>query len=72
MPNFGDRVYVRPAAGLQVQRAVGMYGQFLPEDGAEVVWDEFHHARLADGSIGLRQPRPASPAPDAPAPDEVP
>lgn len=70
MPNFGDRVYVRPAAGLQVQRAAGMYGQFLPPEGTEVVWDEFHHSRLADGSIVLNRPRPAPESP-APAVDEA-
>ena len=63
MPNLGDRVYVRPASGLQVQRASGMYGQFLPADGMEVLWDEFHHARLADGSIHLNKPRPAPETP---------
>lgn len=69
MPNIGDRVYVRPAPGLQVQRAAGMYGQFLPPDGMDVLWDDFHEARLCDGSIHLSKPRPA---PDAPPPVEVP
>ncbi len=73
MPNFGDRVHVRPAPGLQVQRAAGMYGQFLPPDGMEVVWDEFHAARLAAGEVTLATPRPAPSErkPEAPASDEV-
>lgn len=75
MPNIGDRVYVRPRPGHQVQRGAGLYGQFLPDDGMEVLWDEFHQARANDGSMLVGQ-APAAPAPapvadPAPAADEV-
>lgn len=54
MPKIGDRVHVRPAEGEAVQRGRDLFGQFLPPDGAEVVWDAYHQQRLQDGSLVLR------------------
>lgn len=53
MPNLGDRVHVRPAKGCVVQRGKDLFEQFLHADGAEVLWDTYHEARLADGSLLL-------------------
>jgi hypothetical protein len=39
-----------------------MFGQFLPPDGQEVLWDDFLHARLAEGAITWKP---------APLPDPV-
>jgi len=61
MPNFGDRVFVRPRDGQRVQRGAGLHGQFLPDEGQSVLWDEFHQARLHDGSLLIED----EPAPSA-------
>lgn len=53
MPNIGDRVRCRPAAGEAVQRGPGLAEQFLPAEGAEVTWSPYHQQRLQDGSITL-------------------
>ena len=50
---FGERVHVRPRPGHRVQRGKDLFDQFLPAEGQEVTWDEFHQARLQDGSILL-------------------
>lgn len=60
---------MRPASAERIQRGAGLFGQFLPDDGAEVVWDEFHAARLQDGSIRLGPKKPAQDVP--PIADEV-
>ena len=37
---YGTRVFVKPvSAQVRVQRAEGLYGQFLPSGGQEVLWD---------------------------------
>ena len=53
MPKIGDRVHVTPAPGEAVQRGRDLFGQFLPPNGAEVVWDAYHQQRLQDGSLVL-------------------
>lgn len=53
-PQNGERVHVIPTPGMKVQRGENMYGQFLAPDGQEVLWDEFLHARLAEGAISWR------------------
>lgn len=53
MPKFGDVVRVRPRPGLRVQRGEHLFDSFLPDEGMEVIWDSYHHARLQDGSILL-------------------
>jgi hypothetical protein len=50
-PKIGERVLVVPREGLRVQRGEFMYGQFLPPQGQEVLWDEFLHQRLNEGAI---------------------
>lgn len=51
-PRMGERVRVRPTNPLvPVQRGARLYGQFLPAEGQEVLWDEFLHQRLVEGSI---------------------
>lgn len=51
-PRIGERVYVRPSnPAVRVQRGDGLYTQFLPAEGAEVLWDEFLHRRLCEGAI---------------------
>lgn len=51
-PRIGERVRVRPAnPSIAVQRGEGLYGQFLPPDGQECLWDEFLHRRLCEGSV---------------------
>lgn len=54
-PQIGERVYVRPTnPSVRVQRGDGLYGQFLPADGQECIWDPFLHCRLAEGVIEWR------------------
>lgn len=51
-PEVGARVRVVPLSPLlPVQRAEGIYGQFLPATGAEVLWDSFLARRLEEGAI---------------------
>jgi len=59
-PNFGDKVVVYPTPGLAVQ-VEGIYGRFLLAEGQEVIWSEWYHSRLRDGSITLHNPNPAAP-----------
>lgn len=54
----GERVLVKPTHPSEyVQRAAGMYGQFLKPDWQEVVLDSFLLARCLDGSLFV-QPVP--------------
>ena len=72
-PTLGERVYVRPVSPqMPVQRAEGVYGQFLPAEGAEVLWDSFLHRRLEEGAIrwepiGRRPAAAQLAAPEQPA-----
>jgi hypothetical protein len=50
-PKIGERVRVIPTDGRRVQRGEFMFGQFLPPQGQEVLWDDFLHARLSEGAI---------------------
>ena len=51
-PKSGERVRVFPVSPqIPVQRAEGIYGQFLPAGGAEGLWDSFLHRRLSEGAI---------------------
>lgn len=54
-PINGERVFVRPRHGLQVQRGDGIYQQFIAKDGQEVVWDSYLEARLQEGAIELAE-----------------
>ena len=62
LPQLGDTVRVWPAAP-QVQDGTGAYGRFLAPAGRAVVWDDYWHRRLLDGSIHLHDPAPAAPSP---------
>jgi len=55
-PNFGDTVTVRPRNGLRVQ-VDGIFGRFIPDEGAQVIWSEHWHRRFRDGSIEIVPPR---------------
>lgn len=65
-PQIGERVFVRPTnPSVRVQRGEGLYGQFLPVEGLECLWDDFLHCRLAEGVIEWRpvelRPLPVEP-----------
>jgi hypothetical protein len=63
---YGTRVFVRPVTPLvRVQRAEGMYGQFLPSGGQEVLWDSFLHKRLLEGAITVEPIEPVRVVPEA-------
>ena len=70
----------RPVPLRRVQDGAGNYGRFLPEEGAERVFDCFFAQRLLAGDVMLTNPRgapvaapvaPAAPAaPMSPAPPD--
>lgn len=63
---YGTRVFVRPVSPqVRVQRAEGMYGQFLPSGGQEVLWDSFLHRRLLEGAITVEPVEPVQVVPEA-------
>lgn len=63
---YGTRVFVRPVSPqVRVQRAEGMYGQFLPSGGQEVLWDSFLHKRLLEGAITVEPIEPVQVVPEA-------
>lgn len=63
---YGTRVFVRPVSALvRVQRAEGLYGQFLPSGGQEVLWDSFLHKRLLEGAITVEPIEPVQVVPEA-------
>lgn len=63
---YGTRVFVRPVSPLvRVQRAEGLYGQFLPSEGQEVLWDSFLHKRLLEGAITVEPIEPVPVEPEA-------
>lgn len=63
---YGTRVFVRPVSPqVRVQRAEGMYGQFLPSGGQEVLWDSFLHKRLLEGAITVDPVEPVQVVPEA-------
>ncbi len=69
-PRLGERVIVRPTnPAVPVQRGIHQFGKFLPPGGQEVLWDEFLHRRLCEGSIAW-EPIPKSPP--APIGDPLP
>lgn len=73
-PRLGERVHVRPRTSAPVQRAEGMYGQFLAPEGQEALWDDYLHRRWAEGAIEWRPlsaPVKDSPKEPAPAPEPV-
>lgn len=66
-PQLGARVRVFPTSpAAPVQRAEGIYGQFLPDTGSEVLWDSFLQRRLDEGALRWEplEPPPAPPAPE--------
>ncbi len=58
---FGDTVKVWPAPGLRVQAHAGIAGRFLSPDGEFLVWSDWIHSRVCDGSMYLTNPNPAEP-----------
>ena len=57
---IGDRVRVTPQPGRMVQ-VDGVYGRFLPAEGADVVWSDWYYRRAIDGSIivsAIQEPAP--------------
>lgn len=63
-PRIGERVHVRPTCpSVPVQRGEGLYGSFLPPQGAEVQFDEFLLRRLGEGVLEV-VPAPAPAAPE--------
>lgn len=64
MPQNGDRVFVRPRHGLQVQRGEGLYGQFIPAEGMYVMFDDFIAARIGDGSLHVVEPEAEASVPE--------
>ena len=69
-PRLGERVHVRPRTAALVQRAEGMYGQFLAPEGQEALWDDYLHRRWTEGAIEWRPI--AAPSAPAPAPEPAP
>ena len=68
-PKINERVFVRPTNPNEaVQRGIDTFGQFLTNGWQEVLFNEFLHARLVDGSIEVR-PRflPQAEAPKEPS-----
>lgn len=64
-PRTGERVHVRPSnPSVPVQRGDGLFGQFLPPQGQECLWDDFLHRRWCEGSVTW------SPLTPAPTPSE--
>lgn len=67
-PKTNERVFVRPINPNEpVQRGEGTYGQFLLPGWQEVLFNDFLHARMLDGSIELK---PLAP-PQAPKEDLI-
>lgn len=69
-PPIGARVRVFPTSpAAPVQRAEGIYGQFVPATGSEVLWDSFLQRRLDEGALRWEPldppPQPVSPEQDA-------
>lgn len=65
-PQIGERVRILPL-GRKVQRGEAMYGQFIAEQGEELLWDPYLHMRWTEGAIAwepLKQKAPAEPAPE--------
>lgn len=53
-PRIGERVVVRPTnPAVPVQRGDQVYGQFLPPDGQECLWDDFLHRRWLEGAVSF-------------------
>lgn len=71
MPNYGERVLVRPRHGLQVQRGDGLYQQYIAQEGQEVTWDAFLEARYHEGSIEVVVPMAAPEGSEAAPASEV-
>ena len=78
MPDFGEKVHIRPAPehcpaapkdaapGSVLSRVVadGETGRFLPVDGEDVTWTAHHAMRLRHGEIWIVPPAaPAAPPP---------
>lgn len=53
-PAFGDRVQVRPRAGLRVQEHGTIAGRFMPDEWVDRVWDDWLHRRWQTGEILIR------------------
>lgn len=67
-PAIGERVRVFPMSlQVPVQRGDGLFGQFLPAGGAEVLWDSFLHRRLHEGAIRWEPLAEQPAAPEMPA-----
>jgi len=50
-PLNGQRVRAIPSPGVQIQRSAKSFGQFLPPEGDEVIFDNYHRQRLQEGSL---------------------
>lgn len=69
-PKTNERVFVRPVNPNEpVQRGEATYGQFLLPGWQEVLFNEFLHARMLDGSIEVKPL--ALPQPEAPKEETV-
>lgn len=59
-PSIGDKVLIYPVPHPEFpNRKIqwdGIIGRFLPDTGAEVIWSDWWHRRLRDGSIYIKQP----------------
>lgn len=65
LPNFGQRVYVWPFPGRNVQNgdtAILDGGSFLASEGKEIVFSEYWYRRVLAGEISFTDPRPAGAA----------
>ena len=67
----GDRIIVKPAhPGARIPDPA--HGNFLAQDGAEVVWDHAWILRALRGEIVIVEPLAAEAAGDAPPPESPP
>lgn len=53
----GDIVKVWPRPGLLVQAHPQIHGRFLAPEGEQLIWSEWLHSRVMDGSMLLTDPR---------------
>jgi hypothetical protein len=59
LPQVGQKVHVWPAPGRRVQdgaRPVDEGGRFLPAEGNDVIWSEYHHDQMRSGDLFLHDP----------------
>ena len=75
LPSVGDKVHVWPMPGRMVQdgaRPLDSGGRWLPPEGRDVIWTEYHHEQYRQGDLLLHEPPKAKaaekPAETAPPP----